>query len=233
MKPFMSIGRMSVSAVVLSAAVLVLSACGGGTSGPQVASLGNGNGAAADSGTGASPSPSGSVDREAAARAFSSCMRANGVPSFPDPTVDSNGNVQMGFGQGAGIDRNDPNVRKAFTACRSKIQGLRQNFSPEQQQQMQDALLKYAQCMRTNGYQMADPDFSGGAGGGFRALGDVNRQDPAFKAADTICRPLTLGKLGFGPGGFGGGGNGPGGNGGAGNGPGGSPSALPTPGASA
>ena len=184
------------------ASLVLLTACGG-SSGPTVASIGGSGGGAA----GASSSPSGSVDPEAAARGFSACMRTNGVPTFPDPTVDSNGNVQQGFGPNSGIDRSDPNVRKAFEACRSKLLALRPNFTPEQQQQLQDALLKYAQCMRTNGYQMADPDFSGN-GGGFRSLGDINRQDPAFQKADAICRPQTLGNLGFMPRGGGGGGGG-------------------------
>ena len=204
------------------ASLVLLTACGG-SSGPAVASLDGGAVAA-----GSSASPSASVDAETAARGFSACMRTNGVPTFPDPTVDSNGNVQQGFGPNSGIDRNDPNVRKAFEACRSKLQALRPNFSPDQRQQLQDALLKYAQCVRTNGYQMADPDFSGNGGGGFRALGNINRQDPAFQKADAICRPQTLGKLGFLPGRFGGGGPGGGGPGGPGGG-----SSAPAPSGSA
>ena len=180
--------------------VLALAGCSS-SSGPTVAALGSGATA------GSSSSPSSSVDRETAARDFAACMRSNGVPTFPDPTVDSSGNVQLGIGPNSGFDRNDPKVRAAFTACQSKLQALRPNFTPEQQQQLQDALLKYAQCMRSNGYQMADPDFSGN-GGGFRALGNINRQDPAFQKADAICRPQTLGKLGFGGPRFGGGPNG-------------------------
>jgi hypothetical protein len=193
----------------VAAVVIVLSgvvAGCGSSSGPQVASLGT---AGATNSNAAAPSPSASVDREASARAFSSCMRKNGVTEFPDPTVDSNGNVQMGLGPLSGIDRNDPTVRKAFTACRPMLQALRPQFTPEQRQQFQDALLKYAQCMRANGYQMADPNFSGD-GGGFRAFSQINLKDPAFQKADAVCRPQTLGNLPFGPGGGGfGGGNRP------------------------
>ena len=190
---------------VVSAAVLAvvlagsLAACGGSSS-PQVASLGSAPAGA--SGNPASPAPSGSLDREAAARGFSSCMRENGVTSFPDPTVDSNGNVQMGLGPNSGINRDDPTVRKAFTACRPLLEALRPQFTPAERQKFQDALLKYAQCMRTNGYQMADPDFSGD-GGGLRALAQINRQDPIFQKADAVCRPQTLGNLPFGRGGNG------------------------------
>ena len=203
-------GRVLSIPVVLLAlvGVLTLAGCSSGSSSPTVANLGAGTAA------GGGASPSGSVDRETAARQFASCMRTNGVPDFPDPTVDSNGNVRLGLGGGgAGIDRSNPATQKALTACRQYLQSLRPNFSPEQSQQLQDALLKYAQCMRTNGYQMADPDFSGD-GGGFRAFGQINRSDPAFIKADAVCRPQTLGTLPFGgrgPGGGGPGGGGPGG----------------------
>ncbi len=204
------------------ALLALLTACGT-SGGPQVASLGTGQPV-----NNSNPSPTASVNRETAARAFASCMRKNGVANFPDPTVDSNGNVQMGFGPNSGINRDDPTVRKAFTACRPLMAALRPQFTPQQRQQFQDALLKYAQCMRANGYQMADPNFSGD-GGGFRALRQINRQDPKFQKADAVCRPQTLGNLPFGPGrgpggGFGGGGFG----GGGGN----RPSGAPTPSAS-
>ena len=196
--------RPAAAVVVAVVGVLGLVGCSS-TAGPQVASL-------AGAGAGAAPgaaSPSASVDRETAARQFSACMRTNGVPDFPDPTVDSNGNVRLGLGGGgAGLDRSDPSVRKAMQACRQYLQGLRPNFTPEQRQQLQDALLKYAQCMRAHGYQMADPDFSGD-GGGFRAFGQLNRSDPVFIRADAVCRPQTLGTLPFGgPGGRPGGGSG-------------------------
>ncbi len=198
--------RSALPALLVGAALAVtLTACSS-SSGPQVASLGQ------SAAAGGSASPSASVDRETAARQFASCMRSHGVPDFPDPTVDSSGNVRLGLGGGGGgIDRSNPSVRTAMDSCRQYLQSLRPNFSPEQRQQLQDALLKYAQCMRANGYQMADPNFTGD-GGGFRALGQINRSDPAFQKADAICRPTTLGTLPFGPG-RGGPGGGPGGSG--------------------
>jgi hypothetical protein len=54
---------------------------------------------------------------------FSRCMRAHGVPNFPDPSVKSNGNsvsvtIRMKAGPG-GIDPQSPQFQAAQQACRS------------------------------------------------------------------------------------------------------------------
>jgi hypothetical protein len=56
-------------------------------------------------------------------RQFAQCMRDHGV-NVPDPNAD--GTLQFGPGRGLGqIDRNDPNVQAAFTACRDKLSDFR------------------------------------------------------------------------------------------------------------
>jgi hypothetical protein len=180
-------------ALAAAAPVLLLAftACGSGDNGPTVASVGSST--SPDSGSGTSNARS-AADQEKSMREFAQCMRQNGVADFPDPTVDANGNARFG-GSIRHLD-GSPAGAKAMQACGSKLSALRENFSPEHQQEMQDAVLKYAQCMRENGYQMADPDFSGGgAAGGLRPLAGINRNDPAFKKADEVCRPKTLGNL--------------------------------------
>ena len=54
----------------------------------------------------------------------------------------------------------------------------------------QEALLEYTQCMRDEGIDMPDPDFSNGSRGGFRLAlrGDPN--DPDFRAAQEKCQPI-------------------------------------------
>jgi hypothetical protein len=47
----------------------------------------------------------------------SKCMRAHGVPNFPDPT-ESNSGKAIGF-QSSGIDQNSPQYQAAQKACRS------------------------------------------------------------------------------------------------------------------
>ena len=50
-------------------------------------------------------------------RAYSQCMRANGVPDFPDP--DAQGRLR-----GAGHEQQgDPKFNAAMQACRAKLPG--------------------------------------------------------------------------------------------------------------
>jgi hypothetical protein len=46
------------------------------------------------------------------------CMRAHGIPNFPDPTQNGSG-VSITFPPGTGIDPNSPQVRAAQKACRA------------------------------------------------------------------------------------------------------------------
>jgi hypothetical protein len=60
----------------------------------------------------------------------------------------------------------------------------------------QDALLKYAACMRENGVDMADPTFDADGnptGGGFGQASGIDRQSAEFQAAQTACGDLLQG----------------------------------------
>jgi hypothetical protein len=69
----------------------------------------------------------------------------------------------------------------------------------------QDALLKFAKCMRDNGVDMKDPTFDaqgnptgGGFGGPRTTTADgksagPDRESPEFQTAQTVCRPLLAG----------------------------------------
>jgi hypothetical protein len=57
----------------------------------------------------------------------------------------------------------------------------------------QEILLEYTECMRDEGIDLPDPDFSGGARGGFRIqLGPngMDPDDPEFQAARKKCEPI-------------------------------------------
>ena len=60
--------------------------------------------------------------------------------------------------------------------------------------EMEDMLVEYAGCMRDNGVDMPDPDFS--AGSGMIDLGIADPNDATFRAADEACRSILAG---FGP----------------------------------
>ena len=91
--------RPSALAVLVAAVALALAACAGGSSTPQVASLGTSAspGAGSDPGTTASPGTgSGSGGRSTPdvtplLNEWAACERSNGDPEQTDPTVDANG----------------------------------------------------------------------------------------------------------------------------------------------
>lgn len=167
-------------------------------------------------------------DFQEAALAYTKCLRGEGI-DVPDPDF-SQGGPGRGPGQRGGFlggaNRNDPKFQKAQQKCRSIIDAVRPQFTPERQQQFRDAQVKFAQCMRKNGVDVPDPDFSGQGQGGqggqggrpglFGASG-IDPNDPKVRKAMTGCRSVfTDAGLGGGPGGGAGGGFAPpvGGNGG-------------------
>lgn len=81
----------------------------------------------------------------------------------------------------------------------------------------EQAMLDYAQCMRDNGVDMEDPDFTTDAGGGMGAGGRLgfdmsqyDTSDPTFQAASEACQEIFGSSglpgmmMGGGPGGQGG-----------------------------
>lgn len=143
-----------VTAVATLAALTLLVAACGSSSGKQTA-------------TAAAP-PS-------AALKYAQCMRANGVPNFPDP--DANG----GFG---GIQRKlagDPGFQAAQQACRGLAPGgVHQSSAPGFVAQLRT----FAQCMRKNGLpQFPDPD----ANRGFPPGTEQFQADPNFPGALQAC----------------------------------------------
>ena len=92
--------------------------------------------------------------------AYSACVRAHGVKNFPDPATGPDGNVTL---SGAGIDMNSPQVQAAEHACRSLDPGGSGGVSQPLTAAQQQALLRWAACIRTNAVpSFPDPAFSGG-----------------------------------------------------------------------
>lgn len=181
-------------AIVAAIAALVLSACGGGeTSETSVASIDE----VGDTSPVGSASDSENVaDQEAALLEFTQCMRDNGV-DIGDPSVDANGNASLDF---RGIDLgsiDQESVAAAQTACNEFLEGVTLGFDLGDPTELEDMALEFAQCMRANGYDLDDPDFSGLGGSGRDAgspggnpFGDVDLADPAFQSALDNCRDV-------------------------------------------
>jgi hypothetical protein len=137
------------------------------------------------------------VDQEEAMLSFAACMRDNGV-EIDDPTVDSEGSLHFGGLRGAAqqgeVDREE--MQAAMQVCGELLEGFSLgrgggDFDPTE---LQDTLVEYAACMRDNGYDMPDPDFSNfgsGAGepgqGGSGPFGAIDPGDPDFAAAQEAC----------------------------------------------
>ena len=186
--------RRSLVPVLVAALALTMSvtACGAEEDDPSVATL-NGTDDDGDDGSDDGGAADSEEELEEQALAFSQCMRENGVPDFPDPEIED-GRLRMRVGGpdgGAPVDQEA--MERAMEACEDLAPRGGGTMPEEERQEMQDALLEYAECMRENGYDMPDPDFDG-EGGMFRLQGEPD--DPAFQQAQEACEDKMPGRPG-------------------------------------
>ncbi len=187
------IRRRAVAAAILASLLaLTLSACGSSSSSSTT------NASAGSGGT----STTSSSARYQARLNFAKCMRSHGV-DVPDPSANA-GPAGGGGGLGLRNLRSSPNFQSANQACakyRSQAFGFG-NLSPQQRAQFQQALVKFAECMRSHNVDVPDPSTSGG--GGFRIFGQIppsERNSPAFQSAVKACSSTLPFRRGGGPGG--------------------------------
>jgi hypothetical protein len=124
--------------------------------------------------------------------AISQCMRAHGVPNFPDPSKGPEGSegmtVTMTPGSSTvtvdGIPFSGPAFESAEKTCKLFGGGT---APPQISESQRVAAFDFARCMRTNGVpNFPDPVF--GAGGGIGSpKAQVSRDSPAVKRAAAIC----------------------------------------------
>jgi hypothetical protein len=132
------------------------------------------------------------------ALAFSRCMRAHGLPNFPDPTSHGHG-IQLSAAPDSGVDPQSPAFRAAQKACQHLMPGGGPTSDhPSAQDKAQ--MLKVSQCMRahgiagfpdpTNSQPSAAKGFSMAIGrnGVFLAIpNSIDVQSPAFRRAAAAC----------------------------------------------
>jgi len=119
--------------------------------------------------------------------AFAKCMRAHGVPDFPDePTRPpaTNGTQPAPAGNG-GINPTAPAYQTASKDCHSLAPATK--VSQTQSDQMMEAQLKFAACMRTNGVPDYPDPSSNGTG---TDNAGVNLAAPAVQRAERVCSSL-------------------------------------------
>lgn len=210
---------LAVIGILLAVGVLA-AGCGGGAQSPGVANVStsttssthssssssssNGSGGSALSSGGPSNAPGSGAPRSGFAIAtgnpqqalkLSQCMRANGVPNFPDP----NG---QGVIQGSGIDPNSSAFQRAQQKCAKETGGGLGTRSPAQVAQAEAAALAFSKCMRSHGVPgFPDPQFGSGGRISIRisARGGEAGFDPQsaiFQRAQQRCSSLLPGRAG-------------------------------------
>jgi hypothetical protein len=136
----------------------VAGACGGGTSeaGDDVASLDDAGASVTTTDSSTPDAADAPADPEEAMLAFAECMREHGV-DMPDPQTD---------GGGGGViditgDADDATFQDAQEACEPLMENAMGDIEidPEQQAEMEEQMLAFAECMREHGVDMPDPVF--------------------------------------------------------------------------
>ncbi|NJP88604.1 hypothetical protein HCN51_03880 [Nonomuraea sp. FMUSA5-5] len=131
--------------LLLAAAALALSGCG--TPAAQddgVVSAGGGTASATPA-----ASPSASLDPDQAALKFAQCMREHGI-DMPDP---QEGRIMLKIPKGM----DQKKVEQAQKACRPIMDAVVNAGERPADAAGFDQLVKFAQCMREQGIDMADP----------------------------------------------------------------------------
>lgn len=170
---------------LLLALGLLVAACSGVTTNVGVASLD------ADPGDTETESVDGSIVGEESVLAFTACLRDEGL-DVDDPGVDKEGNLVPPTPHAVAAKSLDmAAVHSAFDVCKGFLDDVTFGLSSEDLSEREDELLAFAVCMRNNGYDMPDPDFSGDGHAGAGPFGDaIDTDDPAFQTAAQSCEGI-------------------------------------------
>jgi hypothetical protein len=186
--------QSGVRSAAVVAATLALgalaTACSGRSSGPGVANLGV---TATRQASAGSPEASSRV----AELQYAHCMRAHGIPDFPDPGP--TGGFNLSDQPGSDLNPSDPALQAAAGAC-AKIRGFKGNSTPARQRQYTAELLRFARCVRADGVPNFPDPSSLGPNQGVGFLIDRNTLDPhspALQAAVTACQRVVPVNPGF------------------------------------
>ncbi len=171
-------------AVAIALCAIGLVACGGGGSGSS--------GGGSDGG--------GEAAFEESRLKMAECLREHGIDA-PDPVPGEAGLSIQKADKGDGANPDDPATEGAIETCEEKVGFEPPEISPEQEEEMKEAMLAFAQCMREHGVDMPDPEFEEGGKakmriGGPDGPGEMDQ--PAVEAAQETCQEeMPEGGFGF------------------------------------
>jgi hypothetical protein len=162
----------------------LVAACGSGSSGSGVASLGK------TTTTGLTAAQSGSAaSRERIALTYINCMRTHGEPNMPDPNG-TGSSVHISITPGSGVNPNSPQFTRATNACKHLLPsgGASQGSSITAADQAD--YLKAVVCMRSHGVpDFPDPSFQNGSVS-FSIRRPLDPSSPQYKRALATCQKL-------------------------------------------
>jgi len=180
--------RVTIFSPILAIGLLA-SACSSGAGGADVASLDTNAQDAEIEGT-----ETETVPGEEAVLAFTACLRDEGL-DVDDPAIDGEGNLVAPTPHALAAETLDISaVHSAFGVCRGLLDNVTFGMSTEDVTGREDELLAFAVCMRENGYDMPDPDFSDNGNRGDGPFGDaIDTDDPDFQNAVKSCDGIVGG----------------------------------------
>jgi len=142
------VGPRTRRAIALVLVGLLAAACSSGSAGPKVASVSSSGGATTSGGT------------QPTALAYAQCMRAHGLPDFPDPGPDGVSDIKSLISQGTHPDL-DP-TGAAFQGAQQACQALQPTSASTPSRVDPAQTLRWAQCMRAQGIaSFPDPGSDG------------------------------------------------------------------------
>lgn len=161
------------------AAALLLAACGGGSQ------------------TAAERERASEAKAEAKLANFAKCMREHGIDVETAKGANGQGVRLKATGGGAG---RQGSLEAAQSACkRYQPEPRKVNLSPQEKVEREEAVLKFARCMREHGINV----HASANGGGIQIAiqhhlgeGGPNPESPAFQKAQTTCQKLLPGAQG-------------------------------------
>jgi len=172
-----NMSRAAVPALAATVALALLAAGCGGASGNRVAQLGSST--TQDSASAGAPSAPAQTNDPVA---FARCMRAHGVPAYPDPA--SGGQLVKKTPEQLGVSL--PRFQAAQGDCRNLLPNGGSGPTQAQLQAERAQALDYAWCVRAHGVpNFPDPDSTGRIPD--PATVGINQGSPKFEAANQAC----------------------------------------------